>query len=87
MAKSVSSAEREVAVNAQNITKQYLNGTFTALDNVSIVVRENEIVSFLGPSGCGKTTMLRLISGLEFPTRGRLSTFGDPINAAGLVPV
>jgi NitT/TauT family transport system ATP-binding protein len=44
---------------------------------------ENEIVSFLGPSGCGKTTMLRLIAGLEFPTRGRLSTFGDAIDGPG----
>ena len=79
----VSNGEQRVAVNAQNITKQYLGGTFTALDNISLVLRENQIVSFLGPSGCGKTTMLRLIAGLEYPTRGRLTTFAEPIDGPG----
>jgi NitT/TauT family transport system ATP-binding protein len=83
MAEGGTSGGRGLAVNAQNITKQYLRGAFTALDNVSMALPENEIVSFLGPSGCGKTTMLRLIAGLEFPTRGRLSTFGDAIDGPG----
>ena len=71
------------AVEARNITRQYLNGAFTALDNFSITLRENEITTFIGPSGCGKTTMLRLIAGLEMPSRGRLSTFGEPIRGPG----
>jgi len=75
--------EGPIAVRAEHITKQYLGGTFTALDNVSLNLRENQIVTFLGPSGCGKTTMLRLIAGLEFPTRGRLSVYGQPIQGPG----
>lgn len=71
------------AVTAHGVTKQYLKGQFTALDNASLVLRENEIVSFIGPSGCGKTTMLRLIAGLERPTRGWIDTFGDPIRGPG----
>ena len=76
-------ALRHDAVEARSITRQYVKGTFTALDNITLTLRENEIVSFIGPSGCGKTTMLRLIAGLELPTRGRLSTFGAPIRGPG----
>lgn len=71
------------AVEAHGITKQYLKGKFTALDDITVTIRENEITSFIGPSGCGKTTMLRLISGLERPTRGRLTTFGEAIRDPG----
>lgn len=46
-------------------------------------IHEGEVVAFIGPSGCGKTTMLRLISGLELPTQGRLVTFGKPIAGPG----
>lgn len=71
------------AVTARNITKQYLGGRFTALQDVSVDLNEGEIVAFIGPSGCGKTTMLRLISGLERPTSGELKTFGAPISGPG----
>ena len=74
---------RNEAVEVRNITRQYVKGTFTALDDITLTLRENEFVSFIGPSGCGKTTMLRLIAGLEMPTRGRLSTFGEAIRGPG----
>lgn len=41
-----------------------------ALGPVSLAVRESEIVALVGPSGCGKSTALRLLAGLEAPTRG-----------------
>ena len=72
-----------VAVSARNIVKQYVGGKFTALDNISMDLNESEIIAFIGPSGCGKTTMLRLISGLERPTTGKLSVFGGPIEGPG----
>ena len=71
------------AVNARQVTKSYIGGRFTALENISMSLNENEIVAFVGPSGCGKTTMLRLIAGLESPSRGRLATFGEPILGPG----
>lgn len=71
------------AVSASNVVKQYVGGKFTALDNITMTLNEGEIVAFIGPSGCGKTTMLRLISGLERPTSGNISTFGAPISGPG----
>lgn len=73
----------KVAVEAIDITKQYVNGTFTAIDNISLELMENEVVCFVGPSGCGKTTMLRMISGLEHPTYGELNVYGEPIVRPG----
>jgi len=83
MGSDVQSEARSVAVSASNVTKQYVKGTLTALDDVSLSIEENQIVTFLGPSGCGKTTLLRLIAGLEFPTRGRLDAYGTPIHGPG----
>ncbi len=79
----MTSASGGSAVSAQNILKQYVNGTFTALQNITLEINEGEVVAFIGPSGCGKTTMLRLISGLERPTGGTLSTFDTPIVKPG----
>lgn len=51
----------------QNICKKYVTGDLvqTALDNVSLNLRDNEFVAILGPSGSGKTTMLNIIGGLD----------------------
>jgi len=44
----------------------------TAVDHVNLKVQEGELVTLLGPSGCGKTTILRMISGFELPTAGKI---------------
>jgi spermidine/putrescine transport system ATP-binding protein len=51
-------------------------GSFTALEEVSFDIEEGEFMTFLGPSGCGKTTCLRLISGFDQPTTGRVLVNG-----------
>src|SRR6478672_2261660 len=62
------------------ICKTYPNGTH-ALERIELDVREGEIVALVGGSGCGKTTLLRMISGLESPSRGAVSLDGDVIAA------
>lgn len=52
----------------------------TAVDNVSLEIREGEMVTFLGPSGCGKTTTLRIISGFESPTSGQVWIGGQEVS-------
>lgn len=51
-------------------------GEKLVLDDVNLVVRKGEFVTILGPSGCGKTTLLRLISGFQKATEGKISISG-----------
>jgi len=50
-----------------------------ALDAVSCILRQGELISLLGPSGCGKTTLLRIIAGLTQPSRGRVNIRGRDV--------
>jgi len=54
-------------------------GVVTALNGVSLKVREREFVTLLGPSGCGKTTLLRAISGFEELDAGEVRIAGEPM--------
>ena len=65
-------------IQIKNVTKTY-PGNVTAVDNLSLSVREGEFVTLLGPSGCGKTTTLRLIAGFETPTNGRIFLAGEDV--------
>jgi len=66
-----------------NLSKSY--GAFPALDRVSVVVREDELVSVVGPNGAGKTTLVNLLTGLLKPTSGEVLFRG--MNIAGMGPV
>jgi spermidine/putrescine transport system ATP-binding protein len=54
------------------------------LYDLNLEVRNGEFLTLLGPSGCGKTTLLRLISGFEDPTTGKIFINGKDVN--GLPP-
>ncbi|MDA3901508.1 MAG: ABC transporter ATP-binding protein [Spirochaetes bacterium] len=53
-------------------------GNQTVLENVSLRIKENEIVTIIGPNGGGKTTLLRLIAGLLNPDKGIILVKGKP---------
>ncbi len=55
-------------------------GGVVAVKDMSLEVRDGEFVILLGPSGCGKTTTLRMISGLEEPSQGKIF-IGDKLVA------
>jgi spermidine/putrescine transport system ATP-binding protein len=67
----------EIAVDVRDAVKRY--GDFTALQQISLAIRDNEFFTLLGPSGCGKTTLLRMIAGFEDVTEGGIYLFGDEI--------
>ena len=64
----------ESILKAEGLTKSY-RGTL-ALDHINLTLCRGEIYGFIGENGAGKTTTIRLITGLSFPTEGRLSLFG-----------
>ena len=61
------------------VTKQF--GVFTAVDDLDLTVPEGSFFALLGPSGCGKTTTLRMVAGLEIPTRGTITLGEEDISA------
>jgi NitT/TauT family transport system ATP-binding protein len=69
------------AISVQDVSKNF--GDFRALHNVDLDIRVGEMHIFLGPSGCGKTTLLRMISGFESPSAGRILHYGKPISGPG----
>jgi ABC-type Fe3+/spermidine/putrescine transport system ATPase subunit len=62
----------------ENLTKRF--GTLVAVDHVDLEIEEGEFICFLGPSGCGKTTVLRMITGFETVTEGKVIFDGKVIN-------
>ncbi len=62
-------------VAMQGVTKRY--GTFTALDDVSVRLAENQIHGLLGRNGAGKTTMMQILTAQNFATAGRVEVFGE----------
>ena len=65
-------------VEVQNVSVVYpaKENTVTALDRVSLDIREGEFISLIGPSGCGKTTLLRVIADLEQVSSGSVRVNG-----------
>ena len=61
-------------LQAKNLTKQF--GDFVAANNISLELKEGEILGLLGPNGAGKTTTIQMLLGVLTPTSGRVFYFG-----------
>jgi len=66
------------AVNAGHLFKRF--GTVTAVNDVSLTVRDGETFGFLGPNGAGKTTTIRLLTGVLTPDAGTVHINGIDIH-------
>ncbi len=51
------------------------------LNKINLKIKNSELIGLLGPSGCGKTTLLRLIAGFEYPTKGSISLNDNEISS------
>src|SRR5688500_5052960 len=67
-----------MSIELRNVSKTF--GDVVAVNDVSLTVQEGELLALLGPSGGGKTTVLRMIAGLEVPTRGDIYIRGQRMN-------
>jgi len=67
-----------VKLAVDGIGKDYL---IPVIDSVTFAVDAGEFLCLLGPNGCGKTTLLRIIGGIEPPTRGTVLLDGRPVVA------
>ena len=54
---------------------------FTAIENLDLHIPAGEFFALLGPSGCGKTTTLRLVAGLDEPTKGKILIGGKDVTS------
>jgi ABC-2 type transport system ATP-binding protein len=63
-------------IQARDLAKVY--GAKTAVDGVTFTVHPGRVTGFLGPNGAGKSTTMRMIMGLDAPTRGTVTVNGEP---------
>ncbi|HEY3392860.1 MAG TPA: ATP-binding cassette domain-containing protein, partial [Lacipirellulaceae bacterium] len=69
-----------MSIELSHISKSF--GNYEALRDVSLSIRDGELVALLGPSGSGKTTLLRIIAGLDTPnvdTRSRIRFYEEDV--------
>jgi NitT/TauT family transport system ATP-binding protein len=70
-------------ISASHVTKSFVlpdgSDHYTVLQDVSVNVKQGEVVALLGRSGCGKSTLLRILAGLIRPTTGDVVTDGVPL--------
>jgi len=64
-------------VSVKGLWKQF--GDVNAVEDLSFSVEQGQVCGLLGPNGAGKTTTLRVLMGLERPTRGSGHLFGEPV--------
>lgn len=62
-------------IELNNVTKSY-NGTYKAVDDLSLEIRDGEIFGFLGPNGAGKTTTIKMITGIASQDSGVIKING-----------
>jgi len=65
---------KAASIEFERVSKVY--GEVAAVHDVSFAIAPGTLVTLLGPSGCGKTTTLRMIAGLELPSRGTIRIGG-----------
>ena len=65
-------------LSIDSVSKYY--GNFTALNNVSLNVKEGSIFGLLGPNGAGKTTLIRIINQITRPDEGKILFNNEPLN-------
>lgn len=72
----------EYILTTNGLSKQY--GKFKALDSLNMNVPKGSVYGFVGKNGAGKTTLIRIVSGLQNPTRGEYTLYGRSSTEKGI---
>src|SRR6187397_71593 len=75
--------DKFVSVEQANMAFKTKQGSFIALKDINVSLREGEFVTLIGHSGCGKSTLLNMVAGLLQPTSGVLLCAGREIAGPG----
>lgn len=73
--------DQSIIIQAQNITKNFPVKSLDVrvLSDLSLSVYKGDFLVLFGPSGCGKSTLLHILLGLESPTTGKVTFFGESL--------
>jgi NitT/TauT family transport system ATP-binding protein len=84
--RSAGAAPTGFSVSCRDVTVRFFTDrrSVTALQDVSLDIRDGEFLTLLGPSGCGKSTFLRVVADLITPNSGSLQVLGVAPEAARL---
>ena len=74
-----------VILEAHNVAKRY--GAFVAVADISLEVREGELLAIIGPNGAGKSTLLNVLAGDLEASGGRIAFLGNDITREGVIDV
>jgi putative ABC transport system ATP-binding protein len=74
--------KKDEILECVNVHKTYLLGAnaVAALRGIDLTVKRYDFLTVMGPSGCGKTTLLNLLGGLDYPTRGKIFLEGRDLS-------
>lgn len=73
--------DKSIIIQVQNITKNFAVKALDVrvLSELSLSVYQGDFLVLFGPSGCGKSTLLHILLGLESPTTGRVTFYGESL--------
>ena len=63
-------------IRLNHVTKTYSGSNTTAVDDLSLEIKDGEIFGFLGPNGAGKSTTIKMITGILTPSEGTIEVGG-----------
>ena len=75
----------EIILKTNNLEKRYKN--FKALNHLNIHIKKGAIYGLIGKNGAGKTTLIRIICGLQAPTNGTYTIYGENNNSSNIASV
>ena len=74
-------SDAKVVLELRNVDKSF--GPIDVLHEISLKVREGEVLCLLGDNGAGKSTLIKTLAGVHAPTRGQILVDGEPVRFSG----